>query len=60
MEQNHLHGKRLEFPIRKNAQKTKENYIKTILFSLAYLTLIKLSFSMSTGIGLPSGQCYKH
>ena len=41
-----------------NARKTKENDVKTILFSLAYLTLIKILCSMSTGIGLPSGQCY--
>ena len=60
MEQNHLHGKRQEFRIRNNAQKTKEHDVKTILFNLAYLTLIKLLFSMSAGIGLPSGQCYKH
>ena len=58
--QNPLHGKRREFRIRNNAQKTKENDVKTILFSLAYLTLVKLPFSISTGIGLPSGQCYKH
>ena len=49
-----------EFRIRDNAPKTKENDVKTILFSLAYLTPIKLSFCMSTGTGLPSGQCYKH
>ena len=60
MGQNHLHGKRREFRIRNNAQITKENDVKTILFSLAYLTPIKLLFSMSTGIGLPSGQYYKH
>ena len=60
IEQSHLHGKWQEFRIRNNAQKTKENEVKTILFSLIYLTLIKLSFSMSTGIGLPSGQRYEH
>ena len=49
MEQNHLHEQRREFCIRNNAQKTKENDVKTILFSLAYLTLIKLPFYMSTG-----------
>ena len=38
-EQNHLHGQRREFRIWNNAQKTKKNYVKTILFSLAYLTL---------------------
>ena len=54
-EQNHLHGKRREFRIRNNAQKIKKNNVKTILFSMAYLIPIKLSFLMSTGIGLPSG-----
>ena len=54
-EQNHLHSKRREFHIRNNAQKTKENDVKTTLFSLTYLTLIMLLFSMSTGISLPSG-----
>ena len=48
-EQNHLHGQQWEFRIRDNAQKTKENDVKTILFSLAYLTPIKLPFCMSTG-----------
>ena len=48
-EQNHLHRQRQEFHIWKNAQKTKQNDVKTILFSLAYLTLIKLPFCMSTG-----------
>ena len=48
-EQNHLHGQRREFRIRNNVQKTKENDVKMILFSLAYLTLIKLPFCMSTG-----------
>ena len=52
--------KRWEFYIRNNAQKTKENDAKMILYSQAYLIPIKLPFSMSTGIGLPSGQCYKH
>ena len=55
MKQKHLHCKRWEFRIRNNTQKTKENDVKTILFSLAYVTMIKLLFSMSTGIGLPSG-----
>ena len=32
-----------------NAQKTKENYVKLILPSLAYITLIRLSFCISTG-----------
>ena len=36
----------------------EENGVKTILFTLAYLTLIRLPFSISTGISLPSGQCY--
>ena len=49
MEQNHLHGQRREFRIQNNAQKTKENDVKMILFSLANLTLIKLPFCMSTG-----------
>ena len=49
MEQNHLHGQWREFRIRNNTQKTKESDVKTILFSLAYLTLIKLSFCMSKG-----------
>ena len=35
--------------MRNNAQKMKKNDIKTILFSLAYLTPIKLPFCMSTG-----------
>ena len=48
-EQNHLHGQRREFRIQNNAQKTKENDIKTILISLPYLTPISLSFCMSTG-----------
>ena len=43
-EQNHLHGQRREFCIRNNAQKTKQNDVKTILFSLAYLAPIKLPF----------------
>ena len=43
-EQNHLHGQRREFYIWNNAQKTKETAVKTILFSLAYLTPIKLTF----------------
>ena len=48
-EQNHLHRQRREFHIQNSAQKMKENDVKTILFSLAYLTLIKLPFCMSTG-----------
>ena len=48
MEQNHLHGQQQEFRIRNNPPKTKENDVKTILFSLAYLTQIKLLFCMST------------
>ena len=35
--------------IRNNAQKTKENDVKMILFSLAYLAPINLPFCMSTG-----------
>ena len=49
MEQNHLHGQRREFRIRNNAQKMKQNHVKTILYSLAYVTPIKISFCMSTG-----------
>ena len=47
--------KRSEFRIRNkntytgNTQKIKENDVKTILFSLAYLTQIKLPLCMSTG-----------
>ena len=37
------------FRIRNNAQKTKEIDVKTMLFSLAYWTPIKLPFCMSTG-----------
>ena len=48
-EQNHLHRQWREFRVRNNAQKMKENDVKIILFSLAYLTLIKLLFCMSTG-----------
>ena len=48
-EQNHLHGQRREFRIRNNAQKTKKDEVKTIIFSLAYLTPIKLSFCMREG-----------
>ena len=44
MEQKHLHGQRREFRIGNNTPKMKENYVKTILFSLAYLTPIKLPF----------------
>ena len=44
-EQSHLHGQRREFRIWNNAQKTKE----MILSSLAYITLIRLSFCISTG-----------
>ena len=49
MEQNHLHGQRREFCIWNSAQKMKENYVKKILFSLAYVTLIRLPFCMSLG-----------
>ena len=49
MEQNHLHGQRRELRTQNNAPKMKENYVKTILFSLAYLTPIKLPFCMCTG-----------
>ena len=49
MEQNHLHGQRREFRIRNNAQKTKENDVKMISSSLAYITPIRLSFCVSTG-----------
>ena len=48
-ERDHLHGKLREFCIRNSTQKLKENDVKTILFDLAYLTLIKLPFCMSTG-----------
>ena len=48
MKQNHLHGQRREFRIRNSAQKTKENNVKIILFSLAYITPIRLPFCMST------------
>ena len=46
---NYLNGQRREFHIWNNAQKTKENYIKMILSSLAYITPIRLSFCISTG-----------
>ena len=46
--QNHLHRQRREFHIWNNAQKTKENDIKMILSSLAYITPIRLPFCMST------------
>ena len=49
MEQNHLHGLRREFRIRNNSQKAKENYVKIILSNRAYITLIRLSFCISTG-----------
>ena len=49
MELNHLHGQRWEFRIQNSAQKTKENGVKMILFSLAYLAPIKLLFCISTG-----------
>ena len=45
MEQSHLHGKQREFRRGNNLPKTKENDVRTILFSLAYLTLIKLPSS---------------
>ena len=48
-EQNHLHGQRREFYIRNNAQKTKENDVKMILSSLAYITPLRLLFCISTG-----------
>ena len=48
-EQNHLLGQWWEFRIQNNAQKTKENYVKTISFSLAYLTPIRLPFCMIAG-----------
>ena len=37
MEQNHLHGQWREFRIWNNTQKTKENDVKMILSSLAYI-----------------------
>ena len=49
MEQNHLHEQSREFRIRNNAERTKENYVKRIISSLAYITLIRLSFCISTG-----------
>ena len=48
-ERNHLNVQRQELRIRNNAQETKENDVKMILFSLAYITLIKLLFCTSTG-----------
>ena len=48
-EQNHLHGQRRELRIRNNTQKRKENDVKMILSSLAYITPIRLPFCMSTG-----------
>ena len=48
-EQNHLHGQRREFRIRNNAQKMKENDVKKIFSSLAYITPMRLSFCISTG-----------
>ena len=48
-EQNHLHRQRREFHIRNNDQKTKENDVRIILSSLAYITPIRLSFCISTG-----------
>ena len=48
-EQNHLHGQWWEFHTRNSAQKMKENYVKMILSSLAYITLIRLPFCVSTG-----------
>ena len=44
MEQNHLRRQQQEFRIRNNAQKTKENDVKIILSSLAYITPIRLPF----------------
>ena len=41
--------KRREFRIRNNTQKTKEKVAKMILLSLAYITLLRLSFCISTG-----------
>ena len=49
MEQNHLHGQRREFRIRNSTQEMKENDVKMILSSLAYITLIRLPLCMSTG-----------
>ena len=49
MGQNHLHGQWREFRIWNNTQKTKENYVKMILSSLAYVAPIRLSFCISTG-----------
>ena len=43
------HGQQREFRIWNNAQKTKENDVKMILCSLAYITPIRLSFCISTG-----------
>ena len=36
-------------PYTEQRPNTKENDVKTILFSLAYVTLIKLPFCMTTG-----------
>ena len=49
MEQNHLHKQQWEFRIRNNAQKTKQNHVKMILSSLAYITPIRFLLCMSTG-----------
>ena len=46
---SYLTVKRWEFRIRNNAQKMKEDDVKIILSSLAYITLIRLLFCMSTG-----------
>ena len=42
-EQNHLHGQRWEFCIRNNAQKTKENDVKMIFSSLAYIGRVEFT-----------------
>ena len=46
-EQNHLHGQRQEFRIWNYAQKTKENFVKTILFKSGLLNADKLPFCRS-------------
>ena len=48
-DQNHLHGQWREFRILDNAQKTKENDVKMISPSMAYITLIRLLFCISKG-----------
>ena len=46
-EQYHLHGQGRGVPYKEQSPKTKENDVIMILSSLAYITLIKLSFCTS-------------